>query len=1015
MNPFSCFSSYLHAEKRQIHAKSPHWMCVYPLNLAISASHTKMQTPENVTLRYRYDLAAIFGLPCPQKEPIICVWRPPTTTLASSALPLFLLKPKKRIRMRDVRPVPEQISAQRTTSPHSPALACVDREVSYEELNCRADRFAGHLMRVGVAAGDTVAICMERSFDWIIAALGIMRADAAYMPLDFAWPDARLRYAVNDSGATVLVARSALLDRLQLKARGIDPCRDAAAIAAPPTTTPNVVPEPLQPESLAYVIYTSGSAGVPKGVEITHANLCHLARWHRDAFGVTGQDRASHLAGLGFDAAVWELWPNLAAGATVCLADEAVRLSPELMQQWIIRERVTIAYVPTVHAAAMIAMEWPAATALRLLLTGGDVLSHAPIRQLPFDVVNNYGPTECTVVATSSVVKPGSRGAPPIGRPIAGASVYLLNEQGEQVPDGSVGEIHIGGSGVGRGYRNLPELTGRSFLPDPFAGATGARMYRTGDRGVRGADGEIEFRGRLDRQTKIRGQRVELDEIASILNLHPSIDFATAITNTSSAGENELVAYVLPKEDARVPSLHELQRHLLSSVPSYMVPATFVRLQSRPLSPSGKLDLTILPPPTEANQLKATAARAASTAIEAALLTMMRQLLKNDAIQADDNFLEAGGHSLLGTVLLMRLREAFGVDMAPLQLIEAATVERLALLVETTRRQQGLTSIWEDLLGRKNVGLDDNFFHLGGNPELAAVLQQRIVAEFGQNIPIAELVQSPTVRQQAQLTLRPVKAKPVQSGALDPRSNGTGNRIFWVDYLSWTLARVMEADYPFYFVGLTVEDFASLGETPSLQSIASRLLRQILATQPNGPYTLAGFCAGGVLAYETASQLQAAGHEVSLLVLLDAPNLAYLKAHGSLISKLSYPGYLLKRVARLGPQKIFADFRERLFKYAESASTRAGSEIVAQEMVRTAVRAYQPTKYEGKVLLLLASDRAPHLDLTPGWQSVVAPHDLDIQYMDGHRSDLLKVTNVRNVADAIVSHLESKTDEKPAS
>jgi amino acid adenylation domain-containing protein len=849
---------------------------------------------------------------------------------------------------------------------------------------------------------------MERSFDWIVAALGIMRAGAAYVPLDSAWPDERLRYAVNDSGATALVARAALLDRLHVKARGIDPCRDAAAIAA----APNVVPGPVQPESLAYVIYTSGSTGVPKGVEITHANLSHLIRWHRDAFGVTRQDRASHLAGLGFDAAVWELWPNLAAGSTVCLADDAVRSSPELMMQWMIRERVTIAYVPTVHAAAMMAMEWPATTALRLLLTGGDVLSHSPTRQLPFDVVNNYGPTECTVVATSSALKPGPRGVPPIGRPIAGASVYLLNEHGDRVPDGSVGEIYIGGSGVGRGYRNLPELTGRSFLPDPFAAAPGGRMYRTGDRGVRRADGEIDFRGRLDRQTKIRGQRVELDEIASVLTLHPSIDFATAITNTSDAGENELVAYVLPKENTCIPSVQELQTHLLGRLPDYMVPAVFVRLHAVPLSTNGKLDLTMLAPPTHANLLERRAAEASPTPIEAELLTIARQLLKNDALRAEDNFFLAGGHSLLGMQLLMRLRDAFGVDLALRQLFEAPTVERLALLVETMIRQLRLSVIWADLLGRKNVGLDDNFFHLGGNPELVALLQQRIFAEFGRDIPIAELVQSPTVRQQALLTLRVVKVKPVQSRVLAPRSNGNCNRIFWVHYLSWSLAKVMRDEHPFLFVVLGAEDFASLGETPTLQTIAACLLRKILATQPEGPYTLGGFCAGGVLAYEIASQLQAAGHEVSLLVLLDAPNLAYQESHGSFTSKWRYPGYALKRVARLGPRMSFAYFREHLFKRAEPASTPARSEIaVAQKMVRTAVRVYEPKEYEGKVLLLLASDRAPHLNLAPGWESVVAPHNLHIQYLDGHRHDLLKVPKVRNVVDAIVSRLESTTDE----
>src|SRR6202453_3427213 len=368
---------------------------------------------------------------------------------------------------RDVRPVTEQISELRDSCPHSIALSCGDQQLSYQELGRRMDHFAGHLTDLGIVSGDTVAVCMERSFDWIVAALGIMRVGAAYVPLDSAWPDSRLRFAVNESGAAALVARAALLDRLEVKARGIDPGRDAAAIAAAPEAPSRSV----SPESLAYVIYTSGSTGVPKGVEITHANLSHLVRWHRDAFRVTQQDRASHLAGLGFDAAVWEIWPHLAAGATVCLADDAVRSSPELMQEWMIRERITIAFVPTVHAAALMAMAWPATTALRLLLTGGDALPHAPAVQLPFDVVNNYGPTECTVVATSCVLKAGSRGAPPIGRPIAGASVYLLNEHGEQVPDGSIGEIYIGGSGVGRGYRDLPELTGQSFLPDPFTGA----------------------------------------------------------------------------------------------------------------------------------------------------------------------------------------------------------------------------------------------------------------------------------------------------------------------------------------------------------------------------------------------------------------------------------------------------------------------------------------------------------------------------------------------------------------
>jgi len=579
----------------------------------------------------------------------------------------------------NLRPIPEQISELRNDCPLSIALSHGDRQLSFEELDCKADQFAAYLTKLGVVCGDTVAICMERSIEWIVATLGIMRAGAAYVPLDTAWPDERLRFAVSNSGATILVARAVLLDRLLVKAGGVDPLRDAVAMDAAPV----VLQKPIQPESLAYIIYTSGSTGVPKGVEITHANLASLAQWHREAFSVTRQDRASHLAGLAFDAAGWEIWPNLSAGATVCLIDDAMRSSPELIQKWMIREGVTIGFVPTVHAEPMMAREWPSTTALRLLLTGGDALRSGSPVQLPFDVVNNYGPTECTVVATSTVLKPGSKETPPIGGPIAGTTVYLLDEDGRQVSDGSMGEICIGGSGVGRGYRNLPDVTERSFVPDPFAEVPGARMYRSGDRGVRRPDGEIEFRGRLDRQAKIRGQRVELDEIGNTLTYHPSINFAAAMIAVSDAGENQLVAYVLPKDNEPAPTVRELQEHLLRSLPDYMVPAIFVRLQAVPLSPNGKVDLSALPPPAEANLLGRVATRPAASPIEEKLLVLMRGLLENDAIGAEDNIFLAGGHSLLGMQLVMRLRNTFGVDVTLRQLFESPTVERLAVLVES--------------------------------------------------------------------------------------------------------------------------------------------------------------------------------------------------------------------------------------------------------------------------------------------------------------------------------------------
>ncbi len=580
---------------------------------------------------------------------------------------------------RAVHSVCERIFGMRGARPSSIALSYGDQQLTYEELFYRADLFSRHLIKLGLSSGQAVAICMERSFDWIVAALGVMQAGAAYVPLDPAWPDARLQAAVRDSGARVLVARTCMLNRLQLDLIGLDPARDAAEIAAAPESEQRVI----DPQSLAYIIYTSGTTGVPKGVEITHANLDHLIRWHESAFHVTHQDRCGHLAGLGFDAAVWEIWPSLSAGACLCLADETFRTSPELLQSWLTRERVTIAFVPTILAARLIQMEWSATVALRFLLTGGDVLLKGPASQLPFEVVNNYGPTECTVVATSTILKPGTMGAPPIGRSISGANVYLLNDRGEQVEQGNEGEIYIGGDGVGQGYRNLPVLTQEYFLADPFTGSPAARMYRSGDFGIQREDGEIEFRGRYDRQAKIRGYRIELDEISSVLNGHKTIDFATSIMKTSDDGESQLIAYVLFKDGQGEVGSQELQEYLLGTLPDYMIPSIFVRLRSLPISSSGKLDLKKLNELRELEVLERVIVVRPSTPIEEKLLAMVRDVLGNHAIGIDDNFFLAGGHSLLGMQLVMRLRQTFDVDLPLQQLFKAPTARRLAVVLET--------------------------------------------------------------------------------------------------------------------------------------------------------------------------------------------------------------------------------------------------------------------------------------------------------------------------------------------
>ena len=571
--------------------------------------------------------------------------------------------------------VPEQIFERCIDHPDATAIDTGLPAVTYDELFQRARSFAFYLKELDIHSGSSVALSLERSIDWIVSALGIMISGAAYVPLDPQWPADRIKFAIEDSNASALVIRRGKSHLWSMSIVEIDPAADSSAIASAPAI--DLVP--VSASDLAYIIYTSGSTGVPKGVEITHANLQFLVQWHLSAFYPLHSDRMSHLAGLGFDAAGWEIWPTLCAGATLVLATEEVRTSPPLLHAWILQQHISIAFVPTALAGAVIKMQWPYDTSLRIMLTGGDKLTAAPTSHLPFLLVNNYGPTECTVVATSGEVSPRAYGTPSIGTAVKGATIYLLDKDGKQVVDGIVGEMYVGGAGVGRGYRNLPDLTEKYFLADPFSNTSGARMYRTGDLGLRNRQGEIEFRGRLDSQVKIRGQRVELDEISSTLMRHSAIAFAT--TTIDENADPRLIAFILFVESAKPLSLQDLQHHLLSSLPEFMVPPVMVRIDTLPLTANGKLDLAILPAVTPDNLISKISEREPANEIEEQLLAMVRRLLGNDTLGLNDNFFLSGGHSLLGMQVLLQIRETFGVEISLSQLFDSPTVESLAFLI----------------------------------------------------------------------------------------------------------------------------------------------------------------------------------------------------------------------------------------------------------------------------------------------------------------------------------------------
>jgi amino acid adenylation domain-containing protein len=563
-------------------------------------------------------------------------------------------------------------------------IALIDKsmQMTYGELDDHANRLACHLKTMGVGGDTVIAVCMHRSALATVASLAVLKAGAAYLPVDPNYPRERLSFILADARTPLVLSDSRVAGRLPEGSWRLIVLDREHLIG---TTPPDARFCEISPHSLAYVIYTSGSTGTPKGVEITHANLLNLVLWHQKAFAVSAEDRATQFASFGFDAAVWELWPHLTAGASVHITPEEVRSSPELLKDWLVDRQITITFVPTALAERLITFDWPASTRLRFLLTGADTLHHYPRPDLPFALINNYGPTEATVVATSGRVQPEQRDAgrrPSIGRPIDDAAIYIVDERLNQVPRGEVGEICIGGAGVGRGYVNSPDLTAKKFPVDPFTNRPDARLYRTGDMGRWLPQGEIEYIGRVDGLIKIRGFRIEPNEIISVLNSHPAIQ-ASAVTDRPDGTDNQrLVAYIVLKQSQGPPNVMELRDLLRSRLPDYMVPAMFVVLPDLPMTSNGKLDREALPLPDVNNTLTDENYLSPRNVIEEKLSAVVANLLGVSKVGVNDNFFLIGGHSLFGTQLIARIRDNFGVKLPLRSVFESPTPALLAEQIE---------------------------------------------------------------------------------------------------------------------------------------------------------------------------------------------------------------------------------------------------------------------------------------------------------------------------------------------
>ena len=584
--------------------------------------------------------------------------------------------------------VHEFVAQQAAENPNALAVASAQEQLSYAELDRRANQLANYLRTAGVERDVVVGLYLDRSPAMVVAALAILKAGGAYLPLDPIHPVDRLAFMLRDSNASVVVSSTRLARALLAgKWQTIAVDGDAEKIAAQPDTLPQgLVGGYVGGDDLAYVIYTSGSTGQPKGVELIHSGLSNLVSWHKRAFAVTSADRASAQSALGFDASVWEIWSYLAAGASLHLADDSVRNDAAALRDWIVSQRLTICFAATAMAERLLHLNWPTDTALRFLLTGADTLKVYPPAGLPFALVNNYGPTECTVVSTSGTVPAGNslsqtaaNQAPSIGRAIDGADIYILDERRQPVTEGS-GEIYVGGAGLARGYRNRPDLTAERFVPNPFSQAPGARLYRTGDLGRWLPNGEIAFLGRVDEQVKVRGYRVEPSEVSTVLGQHPAVQTSLVVATDDAPGEIQLVAYLVLSVGATV-NATALREHLRQRIPDYMIPASFVVIPSLPVTEQGKVNRAALPG-VNGNRLADEAYVAPRTLVEEELVKILAPLLKLNRVGVNDNFFLLGGHSLLGTQVIARVSETFGVDLTLLKLFDHPTVAEMSGEIE---------------------------------------------------------------------------------------------------------------------------------------------------------------------------------------------------------------------------------------------------------------------------------------------------------------------------------------------
>ncbi len=746
------------------------------------------------------------------------------------------------------RCIHQLFEAQVERTPDAVAVIFEDEQLTYRELNGKANQLAHHLQQHGVGPGVLVGLCVERSLEMVVGLLGILKAGGAYVPLDPTYPPERIAFMLEDAQVPVLVTQQHLLT--QLPAHGtkvVCPDTDAALLAQQNEANP--VSE-VTSDDLAYVIYTSGSTGRPKGVQILHRAVVNFLLSMRQQPGLTLQDTFLAITTLSFDIAGLELFLPLLVGARLIVASRETAADGAALAETLTRARVTVMQATPITWRLLLAAGWQGNPDLKILC-GGEALPLDLAQQLlprAASLWNMYGPTETTIWSTVCKIEPEDE-VISIGRPIANTQIYLLDSQLHPVPVGVPGELYIGGDGLARGYLNRPELTAERFIPHPFSNEPGARLYKTGDLARYRPDGTIEHLGRLDFQVKLRGFRIELGEIEAVLARHPAVRQAVVVAHEDVPGDKRLLAYVVLREK-QTATVGDLQSNVTKQLPNYMVPSAFVLLEAFPLTPNGKVDRRALPAPQHTRPELQKAFVAPCTSIEKVLAGIWSQTLRIEQIGIHDDFIALGGDSLMAMQVISRLRRVLQIQLPLARFYEARTIAGLAKIIEQVKasdaqlEMQALQPTSRDAHRRMLSSIlptQDN-----GSSRVANALQRQEDKGSGTAVVAVQT-----------------------GGSRRPFFFLHGDFIKGAFYC-FPLARNLGLDQPFY--ALEPYRFDVLGVPPTLEAMAAAHLESLRSVQSEGPYLLGGFCNGALVAYEMARQLHAEGETVDLLILMD-PNL----------------------------------------------------------------------------------------------------------------------------------------------